>query len=420
MLRNKKTKVLLSLFLIITLISTLSFAENETTDETTTNTKVTTTKDSNAVDSINATSTTDEVEVEDEDVVISEDNDEDPEDLSTSTTDSQDVHEGDLYLSGENVTMDKLVNGNVYIMANNVTVTGQVAGNLFILANKATFTDAYIESSVYLCANEVNFKAIASDLYACCNTIEIPANYGVYRDLKCYSNSLTILGIIGRNVECNVASLNLEKDDAKADIYGNLKYSSAKEIQIPEGAVQGETNFTQIAKKENKEKFTDYLISAAASVIFTLVIYGLALLFCKSSTEKCTKITSKKFLPAFGIGLLALIVVPIISFLLLISIVGASVSFALLVFYGLLLAISCSVFSISVANIVSEKVKVSNGWLKTLCVVLVSLLVYIISVLPYVSLVKFLFTILGFGTIIMNMFFKNINFEKKSNKDSKK
>ena len=32
MLRNTKTKVLLSLFLIITLISTFSFAENETTN----------------------------------------------------------------------------------------------------------------------------------------------------------------------------------------------------------------------------------------------------------------------------------------------------------------------------------------------------------------------------------------------------
>lgn len=55
-----------------------------------------------------------------------------------------------MYLTGEDVTMDQLVDGNVYIMANNVTVTGQIAGNLFVLANKATFTDAYIQSSVYL------------------------------------------------------------------------------------------------------------------------------------------------------------------------------------------------------------------------------------------------------------------------------
>lgn len=413
MLRNAKTKVLLSLFLIITLISTLSFAENETTNETQTPAETTTTTNetSNETNSVDTTSTTDENGA----AVISEENS--GEAQNSSTTNSKDVHEGDLYLSGEDVTMDKLVNGNVYIMANNVTVTGQVAGNLFILANKATFTDAYIESSVYLCANEVNFKAVASDLYACCNTIEIPTNYGVYRDLKCYGNSLTILGIIGRNVECNVASLNLEKDDSKADIYGNLKYSSTKEIQIPDGAVQGETTFTQIAKQETKEKVTDYLANAATAVVFTLVIYGLALLFSKSSIEKCTKIASKKFLPAFGIGILSLILIPVVSFLLLISIVGAPVSIALLVLYGLLLAISGSVFAISIANIISEKIKISNAWLKALCVAIVSLLVYIIGIIPYVSLIKFLIIILGFGIILMNMFFKNINFEKKDKKD---
>lgn len=398
MLRNTKTKVLLSLFLIITLISTLSFAENETINST----------DAVTTETSDTTDTT-----ENDTNTISEEDSEESQDSSSTTTNSQDVHEGDLYLTGEDVTMDKLVNGNVYIMANNVTIKGQIAGNLFILANKATFTDAYIESSVYLCANEVNFKAVASDLYACCNTLEIPTDYGVYRDLKCYSNSLTLLGIIGRNVECNVASLNLEKDDSKANIYGNLNYSSTKEIKVPDGSVQGETKYTPITKNENTEKITDYLLGAATAVVFTLIIYGLALLFTKNSIEKCTKITAKKFLPAFGIGLLALIVVPVVSFLLLISVIGVPVSIAILVFYGLLLAISCSVFSISIGNIISEKAKISNAWLKTICIAIISLLVYIIGIIPYVSLIKFLVIILGFGTIIMNMFFKNINFEKK-------
>lgn len=399
MLRNTKKKVLLSLFLIITLISTFSFAENETTNETTTDTEVTSSETGDTSDAIDTTSTDGA-----ENAVTTE---------GSSDQNQKDVHEGDLYLTGEDVTMDQLVDGNVYIMANNVTVTGQIAGNLFVLANKATFTDAYIQSSVYLCANEVNFKAVANSLYACCNTLEIPTDYGVYRDLKCYSNSLTLLGIIGRDVECNVASLNLEKDGAKANIYGNLNYSSAKEIQVPDGAVQGETKYTQIAKNENDTKISDYIIGAASAVIFTLVVYGLALLFSKNSIEKCTKIASKKILPAFGIGLLALIVVPIVSFLLLISVVGVSVSLVLLLFYGLLLTISVSTLVISLANIIAEKMKISNAWLKALCVAIVSLLAYVLEVIPYGIILRILFITFGFGILIMNMFFKNISFEKK-------
>ena len=58
MLRNAKTKVLLSLFLIITLISTLSFAENETTAETQNNTEAITTETTNTANSVDTTSTT--------------------------------------------------------------------------------------------------------------------------------------------------------------------------------------------------------------------------------------------------------------------------------------------------------------------------------------------------------------------------
>lgn len=92
MLRNTKTKVLLSLFLIITLISTLSFAENETTNETQTPAETTTTTNetSNETNSVDTTSTTDENGA----AVITEENS--GEAQNSSKTNSQDVHEGEF------------------------------------------------------------------------------------------------------------------------------------------------------------------------------------------------------------------------------------------------------------------------------------------------------------------------------------
>lgn len=389
MLRNTKTKLFLILLLIITLITPFSFAENETTDTTDT------TADTSVVEE---TSTTNEATVtSDEDTV--------------QTQSNQDIYEGDLYLTGNDITMDKLVNGNVYIAAKNVKITGQIAGNLFIFANTVEFTDAYIESSAYICANDVKFQAVASDLYICSNNLEIPTNYGVYRDIKSFSNNLTLLGIVGRDAYCEATNLTISKDDAKATIYGNFNYGSKSEIEIPEGAVEGEVKYSQIMNENNNNNILDYIYSALCAIIFTLVIYGLALLFTKGSIEKCTKITAKKFLPAFGIGILALILVPIASILLMITTVGVPVAFALLVLYGLLISIATSVFSISISNIVCDKLKLTNGWLKALGVIIVSLLVYVIGIIPYVSILKILIVILGFGTIIMNMFFKNIKFE---------
>lgn len=397
MLKNTKTKLFLSLLLIITLIAPFSFAENEIDTEPTTDTTQSFNETDEDIEPIN--------ETDDETV---------DEQYNAQSGANQDIHEGDLYLTGNDVTMDKLVNGNVYIFGNNVTVTGQIAGNLFVGANKVEFKDAYIESSAYICANSVNFGAVASDLYVCCNTLEIPTNYGVYRDLKSYSNSATLLGIIGRNADCEATTLSLSKDDAKATIYGDFNYGSISEIEIPEGSVEGETKYSKITKNYNQSNISDYIYEALCAIIFTLVIYGLALLFTKGSIEKCTKITAKKFLPAFGIGLLTLILVPIVSILLMITVVGVPLSFAILVFYGLLISLATSVFSIAIANVLCDKFKLSNNWLKVLGIAIVSLLVYIIGIIPYVSILKILIVILGFGTLVMNMFFKNMKFEKEN------
>ena len=82
-------------------------------------------------------------------------------------------------------------------------------------------------------------------------------------------------------------------------------------------------------------------------------------------------------------------------------------------FYGLLLTISVSTLVISLANIIAEKMKISNAWLKALCVAIVSLLAYVLEVIPYGIILRILFITFGFGILIMNMFFKNISFEKK-------
>lgn len=341
--------------------------------------------------------------------------------VTENKTPSQEIHEGDLYLTEDNVNMDKIVNGNVYIIGKDVNITGQIGGNLFVLANKVNFKDAYIESSAYICANEVYFQAIASDLYVCSSTLEIPSDYGVYRDLKCYSKSSTILGLVGRNAEINTTSLTLEKEDAKASIYGDLNYSCQTEANIPDGTVEGAVNYHELTKASNNKKtfnIMEFIIKACSAIIFTLVIYGLTILFNKELVVKCTKILENKLLPAFGIGILALILVPIASIIFMISIVGVPVAIVLLVLYGLLLSISSSAFSIVTANIVCNKVGIVNNWLKALMVGGISLLVYIISIIPYVSILGFFIVILGFGTIIMTLFFKKI-INKKEDKAEK-
>ena len=406
MLKNKKTKLLLVMLLTISLITPFSFADDETTSAEAPSVEETPAVTGEATTSEDA---------------ISEDEDE-------TTPENQDIHEGDLYLADQDVVMDKLVNGNVYIFANSVKVTGQIAGNLFIAANKVEFDDAYIQSSTFIAANEVNFKAVTTDLYIACSSLEIPEDYGVYRDLKSFSNKLTILGIIGRNVDCSATNISLSQDDKKASIYGDFNYSSTSEIEVPEDSVEGNVNYTMIVENdtdsEKAKSVIEYIVSGVSAIVFTLVIYGLALLFAKPAIEKSTKIASsvKWSLLSIVFGIASFIVVPIISIALLISTIGVSLSFVLLGFYILLWSISKSVFSISYGNVISKKLKISNKWLEALVIACLSLVVYLLGIIPILGfIIKILVVSSGFGILFTNIFLKNINFKKetKSKKEDK-
>ena len=125
-----------------------------------------------------------------------------------TTEETQNVVNDDLYLSGNDINMDKIVNGNVYILGNNVTITGEVSGNLFICAKNVNFEEAsYIEGSTYIVSNNINFNSLTSSLYTVCHNLTIPEGCGVYNDLYSLTNKITLLGSIGRNAYIRTLSL---------------------------------------------------------------------------------------------------------------------------------------------------------------------------------------------------------------------
>lgn len=412
MLKNK-TKLIVLLFTIITFITTFSFAANETEEgipEEYHRSSETTATDEN----------TPNTDTSNETAPISEEggaNDE----TNTSSIQS-DIHQSDLYLFDSDVTMDKLVNGNVYIFGNNVKITGQIAGNLYVCGNNVTVEDAYIQSSAYIVAQKITFGGIASDLYATCNSLEIPSDCGVYRDLRVGCNTAYITGIIGKDAFISTEALSLEKDGNIATIYGNLNYSSNSEINIPSGSVEGKVNYSKSVQNEISisKKITNYLFEAACAIVFTLVIYLIALWLAPKTIESIKDTLSKHWLPSFGIGLLALILIPIISIILMISIIGVPLAFVLLVLYGLLLSISISVLSISLTKIIANKFNINKKLMNVLILILVSLVIWALKLIPFVGpIVYFILLLAGFGSIIMSTIFKNnknINLDKNNSK----
>lgn len=396
MLKNKKSMICMIVFLMITLISSFCFADNEVAQNTTTD-------------------QTEEPVTTSEDTTVSE------EDYDALT---QQIHEGDLYLFGNDVTMDQLVSGNVYIFANNVTVTGQVAGNMYIVANRVTVDQAYIQYATYITATTVEFKGVTTDLYVSTMTLNIPANYGAYRDIQVNAQTAYIAGAVGRNAFVNAPHLSLEKDGATAMIFGNLSYTSPQEINIPEGAVEGEVQYSKTTQNTLTagELVQKYSILFFSAFVTALIIYLLAHFFAKKSEEKATEVIAHKWLPTFGIGLLGIILVPIASIVLTLTLVGIPAALLLLAFYALLLFISIPVITVLLAKIIANRFHVERVLPQILIVLLVSIILSAIFLIPYVGIIiKVILAVLGFGAMIIAIFFKNLwNGTKKDKKEKVK
>lgn len=374
----------------------------------------------NATDSATTTSASDTATLENAVPINSEDttqpvNVEDETSSDSEQVNSNDIYEGDLYLSGNDVTMDKLVNGNVYIAGNNVTIKGQIAGNLMVAANTVTLEKTYVQYSAFIVARDVKFNAVASDLYAACQNLTIDNKAGVYRDLNVTASSIKLTGIVGRNANINCSSLSLTDGTNTAHIYGNLKHYSSQKIEIPENSVAGTYDFKEITKKEESDsKVSDYVFSLLSFILTVLILWAILKLSAPKFYDASLELASKKSGKFSLIGLGWLVLLPIVGVLLLCTGFGVYISLLLFAVYLLSFFLSIPVATISVGNIINNKWNKKTTSMEFVCILISSILFWIINQIPYINTIVLIASMLIIpGFIFSKAFLRNLKSKKK-------
>ena len=323
------------------------------------------------------------------------------------TTSEDNFKKSDVYLSGDNVTIDYIVDGNLFVAADTVTINSQIGGDAFIFANKVIIEDqGYIFSNLFTTCQYVEIKGVVYDVYALSKDVSIADGY-IYRDLKVLCDTLNITGTVGRNVFASCANIlfNNEQDDNSSTgvISGNLNYSSKDEITIPEGAVSGETNFTKEIVN-TQDNIQDYLIEIGTFIATALIIWLLCLWITPKFLNNTNILITKKILPVIGIGLLTPIVAIIASIILFILGITSSIGFLTLGLLFILLGISNSIFIIAINNLVCNKLKVEKTIGIFGMLIASSVVLWLIELIPYIGgLVKFISVIIGLGMLIYSI-----------------
>lgn len=327
---------------------------------------------------------------------------------TTATSDSVTVTESDLYLCEQSVTIDYPVAGNVFVIAEEVTINNVIDGNVFILANKVTIgSGTYIYSDVFVCANDVTVSGYLYDLYSVSSKLTITSNAYIIRDVKAAADSLTLNGIIKRNA--NLSFENVEVDESSSLIGGNLDYSSSS-ASIPESIVSGTTTFNE----ENFEESVaisvgDYVSDALKVLIIALIVILIVIFAMPKFADKEQSILEHKALASLGYGVLALIVIPIVCFILFCTVIGIIPAFALLFAYIFILMISSAIVSIPIGKIICKKIKKETKGMNVLMSIISVLIIWALEQIPFVGgIVALLVAILGLGILTYSIFhFKN-------------
>lgn len=381
---KNKTKIIL-VFLIIALLfsSTFVFADNE---------------DASTAVPISEESETTPVDTNSTEINATESN-------ANAQAQEDSYKKSDVYLIGDNVTIDYIVDGNLFVCADTVTINSQIGGDAFIMAKNLIVNDeAYIFNNLFVMANSVEIKGVVYDAYALANTLTISKGY-VYRDLKANCDTLNVNGTVGRNAFVNCSSLNFNTvENSNGVIYGKLEYSSKNEASIPEGSVNGTVNYknnSDSSKQSVRSIVADYILSLGSFIAFVLIVWLLCLWLAPKFLNNTESYIGKGSLKVFGKGLLGLIAIPVACFILILLQLTSSISLVILSLYILALVVSTSLFTIFANNYVCNKLKINKKSGIFGMLIVTAIVISLLTKIPYIgAIISLLIAIFGLGILL--------------------
>lgn len=317
--------------------------------------------------------------------------------------------------AGENVSFEDTVSGSSALAGQSVEVNGNVQGVNFLAANSIEHNG----QSDYLVSagNSINISGIVNnDAIIAGNVIAVDKDAILKRDVTILGSDIKVRGNLGRNVSLYGNKVSLEG----VTIKGNVKIYAEEILVDDDSIINGQLSYPEDAKvsigknitnikktgkinKEVTDGFTDFISDKIWSFLSLLVIFAVLTLFKPKLFDKINKdyeeFSFTKGVETFSKGLVFLIIVPIISAFLLVIPFTLPLSIIMFALYFIIIYIS-KVFSM---YLIGYKLwqKFAKKDINILVVGMIGILtVFILELIPFISILTILFTLLiGIGMI---------------------
>lgn len=322
--------------------------------------------------------------------------------------------EDDLLLTGVAITIDGNVKGDVMAFAESVTVNGTIEGNL-VAMGRSVDINGRVAGTVYTAAEDLLITGqVGRSLVSASGSGAIDPGASIGRNWLGVGDRLRSDGRIGLGVIAGAGSLRLNgpvgKDveawvervtlGSQADIAGSIAYTSKNEAAAEAGARFG--GLQRTPARHNFSRAVDLrpwmgIGRAIQFVGFLIVGLIVLLLFPRLRFGFQQAVLEKPWQSPLA-GLLILLVVPIASVLVIVTVVGIPLGIISLLLYPLAIYLGQVLLSWTAGRLIADRWAWLGGQHWVLIFLVGALATTILTALPFVRFAfSFLAVIYGLG-----------------------
>ncbi|HEX9722105.1 MAG TPA: hypothetical protein VGA53_02470 [Candidatus Paceibacterota bacterium] len=317
------------------------------------------------------------------------------------------VVKGDAYVAGAQVLVNGTIEGDLLAVGGTVSIAGQVQQNVRA-AGWQVIISGNVGRNVTVGGMNVEITKEA-DLQGnfVAGAVNTVLNGPVAKSAKIAGRNLTMANKVQGDVEAAVDIIRLASG---ADLQGNFTYWSNREVSFEEGiqvrgtvtrkAGQGFSGYAEQVSDSVSSFLKPFL--GITSFLSSLVLGALLIQLFPNFTRQTVFALREKKWRCLSNGLLALLLIPIIFGVFIITIVGIPLGIMLLFFSSLLLYIARIFVMLWVGMLITEKLgkNVSDMWAFVIGLIVYSVLVQV-PVIGWV--VPSVAAILGLGAIVSRL-----------------
>jgi cytoskeletal protein CcmA (bactofilin family) len=322
---------------------------------------------------------------------------------------------GDLYFTGQQLTVDGTIDGDLYVWGQEVTVRGHVTGDVFVFVQTARI-EGQVDGSVRGFCNNVTVSGnVERSLMAWAQVIHLDARGTVGRTITSFSQTLSIDGKVGRDLFVRNQSTRIsgsvggdvdEKGETltieeNAQIAGTVHFEGEREPVVSKQAKLGApvqyTKHVKHRQEFGKSSAVWACLLAAAFVLFGLVLYRVMPQFSADAVR-----AAENYGAAMGLGVLVMFAVPIAALIAAVTVVGLFVGCSTFVLWMIALYAAQTV----VGGVLGQWImgRTSDIWGRIGRMAVGVLIIRAVTLLPHGGWVKLLVLLWGMGAISLALY----------------